>query len=281
LIFRQSETTAANSSGVFVFQSCASSRVPPLHIGRDIATLVRSKNIFSNQEGKVNITPEQKQKIVGIIVQGLLMMLIAILAVFGWNISIVQPQIAKQAAENAALAKQLADFKASAGIEPAKAEGIGALAVPYNVTTNPVFTKQSGVAALRAWNGGDISVYSDGGSTLKFDVDGATGNTTINGFLRLGAASTISVTNGSVITPTATYQPIQSSGTVTATAIATTGYYTGQVISLINTSNTSIVLTNGTNLKLPGATNLTLGQYDPVILQFDGTRWFTIATSNN
>jgi hypothetical protein len=81
----------------------------------------------------------------------------------------------------------------------------------------------------------------------------------------------------SVITPTASYQPIQSAGSVTVTNVATATFSAGQVVNLINTANTSILFTNGTSLKLPSATNLTLGQYDTLTLWFDGTRWIAVA----
>jgi len=42
---------------------------------------------------------------------------------------------------------------------------------------------------VEVWNGGDIRIYSNQGTTSKFSVDGATGDTTVAGNLAIGAAS--------------------------------------------------------------------------------------------
>ncbi len=222
----------------------------------------------------LNLMDEQKRQLQQLFTNVVIMLVVGLLTVFTGYKFVVEPQLAAQAARHDTLRGELA-------LEPVQLGGIGTRAVPYNISANPVRVKQSNIDAFVAWNGSDIKLYSDGGTTAQFTVDGATGNTFVNGFARLGAAATISVTNGSIITPTATYQPIQSAGTVTATAVATTDFSAGQIVTLINTSNTSIILTNGTNLKLPSASNLTLGQYDAVVLWFDGTRWIAVANENN
>jgi hypothetical protein len=225
------------------------------------------------------MTPEQKKKVIDLLVQSLISLIVSLASIFGFNMAIAQPA---QAAQAAALIAQVNALKTQMGVEPnSQANQPGALAVPYNVSALPMRCKNTGINCVEIWNGSDIKTYSNAGTTNTFSVDGATGDTLIGGTLRLGAASTISVTNNSIITPTKTYQPLQSAGTVTATAMATTGFSTGNVVTLINTSDTSIVLTNGTNLKLPGAANLTLGQYDSVELWNDGTRWIAIANENN
>ncbi len=238
----------------------------------------------------MNWTPEQKQKLIQVSLTAFISLVISVASIFGYNLMVVQPS---QVTQNAAWATQVATLQAQLGIEP-NTSGPNALAgVPYNLSALPMRCKNQSINCVEIWNGSAIKMYADGATTATFSVDGATGNVvtagsitssgvfTASGILRVGTASTISVTNNSIITPTATYQPLQSAGTVTATALATTGYYTGQVVTLINTSATSILLTNGTNLKLPGAANLTLGQYDAVELWYDGTRWVTISASNN
>lgn len=113
---------------------------------------------------------------------------------------------------------------------------------------------------------------TDGGITVTDD------NVTIaDGFLDLGNASVITVTMNATISPQASYQPLASSGTVNTSSI--TAGAAGEVLTLVNTTNTSIVLTDTGTLKLSG--NLTLGQFDSVTLISDGTNWNQLATSNN
>ena len=99
-------------------------------------------------------------------------------------------------------------------------------------------------------------------------------------FLNLSAATAISCTDGSVITMTAMYQPLQSAGTVTPTlSTAAAGVTTGTLLYLVNTSNTTINLADSGTAKLAGA--LALGQYDSAWLAFDGTNWIELSRSNN
>lgn len=100
---------------------------------------------------------------------------------------------------------------------------------------------------------------------------------TVTGDLVLSPRTAISVTMNATINPTGSYQPLTSAGTVNTASI--TIKPAGMVLTLVNMSNTSIVLTDTGTLKLSG--NLTLGQYDSLVLVSDGTNWVQRSTSNN
>lgn len=141
------------------------------------------------------------------------------------------------------------------------------------------------VRNLLAVQAGGITV-TDGGVTITDDGltvtdDGITVTddnlTLVDGFLDMGNASVITLTMNATLTPNASYQPLASSGTVNTSSI-TVGS-AGTLLTLVNTTNTSIVFTDTGTLKLSG--NLTLGQNDSVTLVSDGTNWNQLATSNN
>jgi hypothetical protein len=126
-------------------------------------------------------------------------------------------------------------------------------------------------------------VYSDNGDTPTWVVEGKSGSEYHRGFQSLLPSDAISLTNGAVITPTATYQPIKSAGSVTVTISITddneSAFYPGTMLRLVNTSATSILIADSGNVKL--ASNWTGGQYDSLALMFDGTYWLEIARSDN
>lgn len=129
------------------------------------------------------------------------------------------------------------------------------------------------------WVKDDVRVDSDmtvaGDLTLSDDL-AVTDDLGVGGFVDLTAATSITVTNGAAFTPTGTYQPITSAGTVTPTI---TVLDSGKLVRLINTSATSIVIVDTSTTKLSG--DITLGQYDSLLLMSDGTNWIQMATSNN
>lgn len=95
--------------------------------------------------------------------------------------------------------------------------------------------------------------------------------------LILTPATSITVTMNATITPGGSYQPLTSAGTVNTSSI--TVLPAGEVLTLVNNSNTSIVFTDTGTLKLSG--NITLGQYDSLTLRSDGTNYIQLSTSNN
>lgn len=123
----------------------------------------------------------------------------------------------------------------------------------------------------------DSTLNVDGTATLSADATVAEGLTVGDG-LAVSAQTAISVTNNATITPTGTYQPLESADTVTA-SLAASGYAAGTLLTLINTSNTTIVFTDTGTLKASG--NVSLGQYDAALFWFDGTNWIQIGESDN
>jgi hypothetical protein len=96
-------------------------------------------------------------------------------------------------------------------------------------------------------------------------------------FLRLTPGTSITVTTDSLITPLGSYQPLTSGGTVQTASIA--AGTAGDLLTLVNTTNTSIVFTDTGTLKLAG--NRTLGQFDSLTLISDGTNWVERSFANN
>lgn len=131
--------------------------------------------------------------------------------------------------------------------------------------------------------GTDLTVGDD--VTATGDIAGATlaaDSLTLGGAgamdtLRLTPATAITVTQDLTITAGGSYQPIVAEGNV-STGIVAAGS-AGDVLTLVNDSNTTIVISDTGTLKLSG--NLSLGQYDSVTLVSDGTNWVQLATSNN
>ncbi len=163
----------------------------------------------------MSLTPEQKKQMITVTVSTVLSLLVALLAILGYNITVVQPQLALLS------------------LEPALPAGeIGVRAAPYNVSPNPVRCKKSGVNCLEIWNGSDIKAFSDAGTTQSFYVDGGTGDLTLNadptggnagakselsGLVRIKAVALGAGTNGATETtsyvddsPTGEFAPIDA-----------------------------------------------------------------------
>ena len=119
-------------------------------------------------------------------------------------------------------------------------------------------------------------VNTTGDAVIGDDLT-VTDDTRLGGLFSIAAEVAISVTNGGAFTPTGTYQPLTSGGTVTPTITA--GAQTGRLVTLINTSATTINLADSGTLKLSAAA--ALGQYDVLQLISDGTNWIELGRSNN
>lgn len=101
---------------------------------------------------------------------------------------------------------------------------------------------------------------------------------TLNDFLITGIQAPLTIADGTVISPTGSYQPIYAAGAVSTTLMGT-GYDTGTWVTLVNTSTNAITLADQGSFKLSG--DLVLGQFDNATLQFDGSYWVLRATANN
>lgn len=141
----------------------------------------------------------------------------------------------------------------------------GDLAVTDDVTADTV-TAATGATVTS----GGMTVTA-GGLTLS------DGNAVVADFARITAQTAISVTDGSVITPTGSYQPLESAGAVTATM--SSGCTAGNQVILVNTVAQAIVISETATSALSG--NATLNQYDAMPLLCDGTRWVQTAPESD
>jgi hypothetical protein len=99
----------------------------------------------------------------------------------------------------------------------------------------------------------------------------------VQDWLAVAAQTAISVTHDAIITPTGSYQQLESAGTVGTSSIAAGS--AGQILVLVNTTNTTITISDTGTLKL--SSNAALGQYDSLTLISDGTNWIEIGEGGN
>lgn len=118
---------------------------------------------------------------------------------------------------------------------------------------------------------------SDGSLTTAASITVTSGNLTVGNFASITPQTAISVTASSIVTPTGSYQPLQSGGAVTATM--SSGCTAGRVARLINTVNQTITISETSTSQMAG--NFALGQYDSISFECDGTYWVELARSNN
>lgn len=115
----------------------------------------------------------------------------------------------------------------------------------------------------------DLTVTDD--STLG-------GIVSVGEFLRIAEQTSITVTNGAVFTPTGSYQPITSAGTVTPT-VSTSGYTAGDLLWITNETATTITFVDSGTAML--FADRDMGRYDVLGLLFDGTNWLEVNWGNN
>ena len=136
-------------------------------------------------------------------------------------------------------------------------------------------TMTSGNATLTA---GNLTLTNGNATLTAGNLTLSNGDLIVADDLRITAQTVISPTDGGVITPTGTYQPLSSAGTVTPT-IATGAATAGDTLMLVNTTATTINIADSGTAKLSAAA--ALGQYDTLTLLFDGTNWLELDRSDN
>lgn len=137
------------------------------------------------------------------------------------------------------------------------------------------------------------------GNTTVAGTLGVTGDTTLGGLLVNSAANfnsrivaadyfattdimyfippdTLTVTDNSTITPTATVMELTAAGAVAAELSAAGD---GQFLILVNTGAQTITITDTANTEMTG--NVALGSTDSLTFIGVGVKWYQIATSNN
>lgn len=122
-----------------------------------------------------------------------------------------------------------------------------------------------------------ITVTTGGVTVTAGGLTLSDGDATVADFVTLTAQTAISVTDGGIITPTGSYQPLESAGAVTATM--SSSCTAGQVVTFINTVNQTIIISETETSALSG--NASLGQYDAVSVLCDGTQWVQVAPESD
>lgn len=156
------------------------------------------------------------------------------------------------------------------------------LTVQGNATnTNPLFVVENsaGTDQFVVSNVGNMTTTADAaiGDDLVVTDDATTNDLFVSAWTRIVPRTGVVVTMNGIITPTGTYQPLSSAGTVNTAQIA--AGTAGDLLILVNTAATTIVISDTSPLILSG--NISLGQYDTLTLRSDGTRWIQLTTSNN
>lgn len=97
------------------------------------------------------------------------------------------------------------------------------------------------------------------------------------GFFVMQPATTIVLSFDSILTPTATYQPISSTEAIGTASIAIKP--AGTLLRIANVGSQTITFTDTGTLKLSG--NSALGALDVALLISDGTNWIQVGESDN
>jgi hypothetical protein len=104
----------------------------------------------------------------------------------------------------------------------------------------------------------------------------ATGYIATSNFVYFIPPTTITVTDGSTITPTATFMELTAAGAVGA-ELAAAG--DGQFLILVNVGAEAITITDTATTELTG--NITLSATDSIMLIGSGIKWYQLAASDN
>jgi hypothetical protein len=158
----------------------------------------------------------------------------------------------------------------------------GSNGLNLNVSNNQPTNINTGTSSGLVTIGG-----GSGTAAINTSAWGITSAGAVSGLTTLAATGAVSV--GSIIVATDTCLGVRASkavgniGVIRVTAACTlgglSGGVSGQLLRILNTSNTTLVLKhNGAGTQkfmISGASDLTMtGQYNAVTLTFDGTYWF-------
>ena len=190
------------------------------------------------------MTKDQTSQLIGILISAA----IAIAAIFGYNIVVVNPQI--EAIEQ----QQEQVLAAIQGLALVPEQGI----VGQNVTG---FTS--------------VNVEQD----LAVGDDTTLADATVDDWFGITPSTTISVTAGSIITPTGTLQPLTSGSAVTtstSTAIAN-GTTSGQLLILHNKNATDAITIDGAGANVECGGNQAIGPTDTLVLHWQTDDWECVA----
>lgn len=138
----------------------------------------------------------------------------------------------------------------------------------------PVFTVRNGGEAVAA-NG--LTITTGGLTVTAGDV------AFTNGWINFGAQSTFTVVDTLPITPTGTFQPLDSSGAVacdTSNCIED-GATVGDLLILQNINAADAITIDGTGGNVECKADVVLGAQDTLWLMWNGADWICLATHDN
>lgn len=190
------------------------------------------------------MTKEQTSLVIGAV----LSCVIAILAAFGYNVVVVQPQIA-------AIQQTQSEMLAIVQV----------LAMP----------DEQGLVGQNVTGFTSVNVEQD----LAVGDDTTLADATVGDWLMLTPSTTISVTAGAIITPTGTLQPLTSGSAVTtstSTAIAN-GTTSGQFLILHNKNATDAITIDGAGANVECGGNQAIGPTDTLVLHWQTDDWECLA----
>jgi hypothetical protein len=205
------------------------------------------------------MTKEQIGKIIGIVLATVL----ALLAVFGYDVIVIQP---RDAATAQAVVTQ----------QNAVDQAVQALALPAEAG---MATRGTGYNTACYLEQGGAQFTGDSGCTIRLN-SGAALTAVAGASVTLGnlvlTATEITPTAGQTITPASGMYIINSSGAVSMTLAAPT--VAGQVVYLYGDDNNTVTI-NDTNIRSTDGNAVTLGQYDVVEFISTATEWIHVAKS--
>lgn len=189
------------------------------------------------------MTKEQTSIIIGAVIA----LVITVLGVFGYNVVVVQPQLA--------------------AIEETQKQMLGVVMAGQG---------EQGIAGQNVTGFTSVNVTDDlavGDDTTL--VDATVANLTAGDWLLLTPSTVISVTSGGIITPTGTLQGMTSGSAVTtstSTAIAN-GTTSGQLLILFNKNATDAITIDGAGANVECGGNQAIGPTDHLVLQWQNDDW--------
>ena len=193
------------------------------------------------------MSKEQTSLVIGAV----LSFVVALLAIFGYNVVVVQPELAS--------------------IEQTQQQILGVVMAGQGeqaITGSSV----TGFTSVNVEQ--DLAVGDD-----LTALDAAIGDLTADDWLILTPSTVISVTSGGIITPTGTLQPLTSGGAVTtstSTAIAN-GTTSGQLLILHNKNATDAITIDGTGANVECGGNQAIGPTDTLVLHWQTDDWECVA----
>lgn len=189
------------------------------------------------------MTKEQTSLVIGAVIA----LVITVLGVFGYNVVVVQPQLA--------------------AIEETQKQMLGVVMAGQ---------QEQGIAGQNVTGFTSVNVTDDlavGDDTTL--VDATVANLTAGDWLLLTPSTVISVTSGGIITPTGTLQGMTSGSAVTtstSTAIAN-GTTSGQLLILFNKNATDAITIDGAGANVECGGNQAIGPTDHLVLQWQTDDW--------